>query len=74
MRDKHDVEVKIGDKLIGIDMDMNPPLHIGKIAWLSVGSAIIISEAYTDRRYRTFYSYEFELWTPERELIAKLEI
>jgi hypothetical protein len=27
-----------------------------------------------DVNHPKFYSYEFELWTPERELIAKLEV
>jgi len=90
MTDKHGVEVKIGDKVIGIDMNYTPPLHIGKIAELSVGGAPIISvggapiisvggapiilEENTYRFSPSFYSYEFELWTPERELIVKLEI
>jgi len=74
MTDKHGVEVKIGDKVIGIDMNYTPPLHIGKIAELSVGGAPIILEENTYRFSPSFYSYEFELWTPERELIVKLEI
>ena len=84
MTDKHGVEVKIGDKVIAIDMKFNPPLYIGKITDMSGNMSgniddrldiIELRENICDSvNHPKFYSYEFELWTPERELIAKLEV
>jgi hypothetical protein len=75
MTDKHGVEVQIGDKVIGIDMEMEPPLHIGKITDLSVGGGgAFIELGENIRNHPRFFSEEFELWTPERELIVKLEL
>jgi hypothetical protein len=83
MTDKHGVEVKLGDKVIGIDMSYNPPLHIGKITDIDhydrplVSDIISLRENICDSYYTDhprFYSHEFELWTSERELIAKLEV
>jgi hypothetical protein len=77
MKDKHGDEVKLGDKVIGIDLDYNPPLHIGKITDMSDNIVNIIElgeNILDDDDHPRFFSEEFELWTPERELITKLEI
>jgi hypothetical protein len=76
MTDKHGVEVKIGDKVIGIDMKFNPPLRIGKITdivkiGMPNGEVVKLGD---EKGQPRFYSREVELWTSDRELIAKLEI
>jgi hypothetical protein len=80
MKDKHGDEVKLGDKVIGIDLNYTPPLYIGKITDITHYGAIIVKLQENIRNHprffseARFYSEEFELWTLERELLVKLEI
>ena len=74
MKDKHGDEVKLGDKVIAIDLNYTPPLYIGKITDITHYGAIIVKLQENIRNHPRFFSEEFELWTPERELIVKLEL
>jgi hypothetical protein len=47
MTDKHGVEVKIGDKLIGIKVHYKHPLHIEKITeiWPGIISGVTLNKS-----------------------------